>query len=118
MAAQSLLEASGGFILAVIILAVIFTAWFQFKIFRSLERSRLQIAAEIAEIRGMIGQHDLRITNIDHEIASIKGNMVGWSVLKRIESYVSGMSRGDAVAGIAAALSAEVRGRRETDHEY
>ena len=96
LAASNLLRASGGFLLFVIIISIALTAWFQYKIFNGLERSRMQIAAEISEIRGLIGQHDMRIIHLEHEMSSVKGSMITWDVLKRIEMLLSARSASDA----------------------
>lgn len=108
-AAISLLNASGGFMLFMIVGGLIFTAWFQFKIFKSLERSRLQIAAEISEIRGLIGQHDIRIIHLEHEISWVKGNMLTMELVKRVEMMVASLPRESVADTLLAALRAEIR---------
>lgn len=137
LAAENLLRSSGGFLLFVIIISIASTTWFQYKIFKSLERSRMQIAAEISEIRaliaaeiselrgligrhhtelrGLIGHHDIRIIHLEHEISWVKGNMITWDVLKRIEMLLSTRASSDVDNVLANIIKAEIFSRRSSD---
>lgn len=64
-----------------------------------------------ADIRLLLIQHDNRISAIENEISIIRGQMIGWDVLKRIELYMASMAPEQANSALIKAIRAESQSR-------
>lgn len=60
---------------------------------------------------GILTQHNLRIDALERDVTVIKGEMVGWAVLKRIELYLSTISPDQQNSAILNAIRAEEQSR-------
>lgn len=101
------------FAFAVISIGVSLTATFQWQMYQDAIVDRASAAKESQEIRQLLGQHNARIMSMELEISAIRGNMVGWDVLKRMELMLSARSPKDVESELTRVIRAEIKGREK-----
>ena len=101
------------FAFAVISVGVSLTATFQWQMYQDAIIARASAAKESHEIRQLLGQHNARLVSIEIEIAVMRGNMVGWDVLKRMELMLSARSPKEAESELTRVIRAEIKGREK-----
>lgn len=101
------------FAFAVISIGVSLTATFQWQMYQDAITARASATRESHEIRQLLGQHNARIISIELELSIMRGNMVGWDVLKRMELMLSARSPKEAESELTRVIRAEIKGREK-----
>jgi len=99
------LEKFAAFVVSASIMA---TATFQWQIYQD----QISERQEREKILNILERQDGRLTQAELEIAKIRGEMVTWDTLKRIELYLAQMQPQDTNRALVGALSAESEARR------
>lgn len=87
---------------AAITMGVTVTATFQWQLYK-----------DNAEVRQLLKAHDQSIVYLQNEMASIKGQMVGWDTLKRIELYLGAHPASERGTALSDAIKMERESRKQ-----
>jgi len=86
---------------AVISLGVSMTATFQWQLFQA-----------NTEITQLLKAHDAAIVALQNDVSAIKGQMVGWDTLKRIELYLGAHPASERGTALSDAIKMERESRK------
>lgn len=84
------------------------SAALQWQTYREQNAMRQEMAARFTEIANISKAYDARLSILEREIAEIRGQMVGWDTIKRIELFLSSIPTQQRGAALAAALRSEI----------
>lgn len=89
------------------------SAGLQWQMYKDQTAMRQEMTQRFVEIANVYKSHDARIASLEREVAEVKGQMVGWDTLKRIELFLSSIPPAQRSSALSSAIRSEVESRSQ-----